>query len=433
MSHAMDAESRYQYLLSLPSIRNGAQCAYQAAQDNTLTAFDFHPEKMDAMADFVCSVILHDYSADQFSEIPPHGRWQHFETKDVPRLQTLLQDWKNGGVEDLECCRRLVDLFLVSVLLDAGAGDTWKFQEASTGLSIERSEGLAVASLYAFKEGLFSAAIIGVDAQGLKNITVESLGKAMQSSVDNPLLGLDGRADLLQSLGNSLLRLPHLYGETGRPGNIVDHVLKSKDASNKVDLKMLWDALQQLLIPTWPAGRTQYNGKPLGDAWPLRLLQEQEDPSGVGIQPFHKLTQWLTYSLTVIFERLLKIEWTGMEHLTGLPEYRNGGLFVDMGVLTLKPEVLQQGVAASGSAVPIFDASDNVIVEWRALTVSLLDRTLQMVNEKMATSTKGTARPLTLAQLLEAGTWKAGRQLAARYRPESKGSPIGLRSDGTLF
>lgn len=49
-----------------------------------------------------------------------------------------------------------MDLFLASVLLDAGAGDVWSYTEEQTGLKIGRSEGLAVASLYAFKDGLFS-------------------------------------------------------------------------------------------------------------------------------------------------------------------------------------------------------------------------------------------------------------------------------------
>jgi hypothetical protein len=135
----------------------------------------------------------------------------------------------------------------------------------------------------------------------------------------------------------------------------------------------------------------------------------------------------------VIFERLLGIQWTGTEHLTGLPEYRNGGLYVDMGVLTLKPEVLNRGISKSGSNLPMFDATEDVIVEWRSLTVSLLDLTLGLVNEKLATKTNQTASPLTLAQLLEAGTWKAGRELAAKHRPETKSSPILMESDGTLF
>lgn len=41
----------------------------------------------------------------------------------------------------------------MSVLLDAGAGDHWKYVEPGTEQSYERSEGIAVASLYMFLEG----------------------------------------------------------------------------------------------------------------------------------------------------------------------------------------------------------------------------------------------------------------------------------------
>jgi hypothetical protein len=135
----------------------------------------------------------------------------------------------------------------------------------------------------------------------------------------------------------------------------------------------------------------------------------------------------------VIFERLLDIKWTGTEDLTGLPEYRNGGLFVDMGVLTLKPDTLARGLGDSEAAEPEFHATGDVIVEWRAMTVFLLDLMLAMVNEKLATKTNGAATVLSLPQLLEAGTWKAGRELAAKYRPQTKSSPVLMQSDGTLF
>ena len=44
----------------------------------------------------------------------------------------------------------------MSVLLDAGAGDVWTFQEPATGKAYGRSEGIAVASLYMFTAGVFS-------------------------------------------------------------------------------------------------------------------------------------------------------------------------------------------------------------------------------------------------------------------------------------
>ena len=45
----------------------------------------------------------------------------------------------------------MIDLFLVSVLLDAGAGTQWYFKSAENGRIYKRSEGIAVASLEMFK------------------------------------------------------------------------------------------------------------------------------------------------------------------------------------------------------------------------------------------------------------------------------------------
>ena len=50
----------------------------------------------------------------------------------------------------------MIDLTVVSVLLDAGAGPDWHYVEAGTGSASRRSEGLGVASLHAFAAGLFS-------------------------------------------------------------------------------------------------------------------------------------------------------------------------------------------------------------------------------------------------------------------------------------
>lgn len=64
----------------------------------------------------------------------------------------------------MEVTRRLIDLFFVSVLLDAGAGDFWRFEEPETGHAIVRSEGIAVASLYMFTAGIFSSDATEKDA-----------------------------------------------------------------------------------------------------------------------------------------------------------------------------------------------------------------------------------------------------------------------------
>jgi hypothetical protein len=204
----------------------------------------------------------------------------------------------------------------------------------------------------------------------------------------------------------------------------------SKDGS-KLEISTFWDTLQTLLIPVWPKDRTVVNGQSIGDAWPLTTLEKQSSTASTSqssnIQPFHKLTQWLAYSLMVPFQRILGLQWTGTDSLTALPEYRNGGLFVDMSVLTLKPESLNKGLKASGGDLPIYKAGDDVIVEWRAMTLVLVDKLYAIVLDKMD------GVKLSMAQLLEAGTWKSGREVAAKKRPETKSSPIIIESDGTVF
>lgn len=111
---------------------------------------------------------------------------------------------------------------------------------------------------------------------------------------------------------------------------------------------------------------------------------------------------------------IMHIHFAGTELMTGLPEYRNGGLFIDTGVLTLKPDDAARGLkrfteeAERGSGrgievVPMFETSDDVVVEWRAVTVGLLDDLLKDVNRMLGLSG---GDELSLPQMLEAGSWK---------------------------
>lgn len=215
---------------------------------------------------------------------------------------------------------------------------------------------------------------------------------------------------------------------------LLDYLLKSGNSSKRLDFENLWSALQETLLPAWPKNRTHIRGVPIGDAWPLealsRLNADSKDQSDTAnIQPFHKLTQWLAYSLSVPMTRIMGLDWEKAESGTGLAEYRNGGLFSDMGVLTLKPEILQKGLAASKQGLPVYNTTSDVIVEWRAMTVALLDKLHELVSAKFAQ--QGVS--LSMAQMLEAGSWKGGRELAAKHRPQTRSSPILIEGDGTLF
>lgn len=265
---------------------------------------------------------------------------------------------------------------------------------------------------------------------------MDMLAKGMQVSEGNPLAGLEGRAGLLMRLSNALNN-QELFGVDARPGNmlgkqLVDHqrtmvleltmvdYLLSHPATQAssvpiVPLPILWSVLMDGLSSIWPATRTQVDGMSIGDAWPCSAMPPAPPAKPwENIVPFHKLTQWLCYSLMQPMSRLLHIHFAGSELMTGLPEYRNGGLLVDTGLLTLKDTDMKRGLAAfkdnaryqgqpNTEVVPLFTTDDDVIVEWRAVTVGFLDELLKEVNRGLGLH--GTDC-LSLAQMLEAGTWK---------------------------
>ncbi|OAR02471.1 hypothetical protein LLEC1_05974 [Akanthomyces lecanii] len=434
------------YLRSLGAVRERTKLVFDKLKANKLHHFDVDMTKFPDVVTFVSGLIKRDYDAP-FNTIPGHGRYQHFCVGGRDRIADLLSTWPST-VDNTERCRRLIDLFLVSVLLDAGAGTSWSYKSTENGRVYRRSEGLALASLEMFKTGLFSGNPDNkhqVDCKGLANLTVAQLAAGLQSKPGNELAGLNGRTDLLLKLSAALKSKTEFFGETGRPGNMIDHLLShpSTQASSIliVPMPVLWNVLMSGLAPIWPQSRTSIDGVSLGDAWPCASMPQGAD-AWESIVPFHKLTQWLTYSLMQPMQSLLNMHFAGTELLTGLPEYRNGGLFVDIGVLNLKKDDVDRGLenysdycrrtGVKGVEVaPMFEPSDDVIVEWRAATVGLLDELAVEVNKHMKKDLAG--NEMTLAQLLEAGSWKGGREIAEINRPNTKEPPILIDSDGTVF
>jgi hypothetical protein len=220
----------------------------------------------------------------------------------------------------------------------------------------------------------------------------------------NPLVGLEGRAALLRSLGQAV----------GRPGALFD-VMADRAVDGKLPAPVILEVLLEALGPIWP-NRLSLAGVALGDCW--RHPAIQRDDVTDGYVPIHKLSQWLSYSLIEPLEAA-GVEVVDIDGLTGLAEYRNGGLFVDTGVLTLADP------ADAGRAHPV---DGLLVVGWRALTVALLDKIAPMVRERLGV----TAEAFPLARVLEGGTWAAGRRIARTLRADG-GPPIAVISDGTVF
>ncbi|KAJ6469199.1 hypothetical protein C8R47DRAFT_1150716 [Mycena vitilis] len=433
-----------QYLRTLPAIRDRCNEVFQLAKQDKLQYFEYHPENEVNVVAFCVDIIRTIYGT-AYDKIPPHGRWRHCDAHH-PRIAPLLEKWAaSPSPPDVEeVATRLIDLFTVSVLLDAGAGPRWAYKEADSGVEFRRSEGLGVAAVHMFTAGLFSGdkeQPYKVDAAGLAALTPAALASAMQVTEDNPLVGLEGRASLLTRLADALRASPQFFGPDARPGGLVAY-LKSQATSTtstetEIPMTALWHALIAGLQPIWPPGRGELAGVPLGDVWPCPALgaaSGSDLSNGEDLVPFHKLTGWLAYSLREPLERVLGWRIEGGDLQTGLPEYRNGGLFLDLGVLRLRTTPLQAEPLPRDAAtgLPRVPPSHPAIVEWRAMTVVLLDRT------HIALRTALPAPTLTLAQALESATWAGGRAIAAQMRPakdgkEGGGPPIEIESDGTVF
>ncbi len=384
-------------ILSPDTIRSRTRSIYESALAGH-THFEIDLARMSDVVSLVEQVTRQTYPS---LAIPLHGRFEHLRAGGVDRIAQVSKALKGDAKVT---ARALIDLVTTSVLLDAGAGMAWRFIEGDVVYS--KSEGLAVASAVLFQSGALSDDAhrpLQATAAGLRALTREKLADAFQVRADNPLFGLDGRLGLMQRLGECVESLP---GQ--RPGGLLDLLLSQPQPVSAATL------LKTLLIqlnPMWPA-RATVEGIRLGDVWPYRGTHFKD------IVPFHKLSQWLTYSLIEPMQ-MGGVQFAGLEALTGLPEYRNGGLFLDAGVLRLKDQAL---------ATVEHGASSELIVEWRALTVQLLDQVAGQLRTRLGLSVE----QLPLAKVLQGGTWAAGRLLAAQKRADG-GPPLRLKSDGMVF
>ena len=403
MASASDGPADAAGLLSAAAVRTRCALVLAAAERGATPHFRVVPDRLDIAAERVASVTRRRYPA---LDIPLHSRWRHFAAGGIERAGLVAP-----GADRAEAARSRIDLAVVSVLLDAGAGPGWRFREAETGLVLARSEGLAVASLRAMQSGLFShdrASPWRADAEALTALAAARLAAAFQHGPGNELAGFAGRVALLNRLGEAVAAAPEFFGRPGRLGNLYDHW---RAAGTAIGAPALLATVLQALGPIWP-GRIAVGGINLGDCWRHPAVP------GDGLVPFHKLSQWLAYSLIEPIEAA-GLEVGDLDGLTGLAEYRNGGLFLDCGVIEPRdPDLLRQ----------VHHPFAEPVVEWRALTVALLDRLLPPVRRRL-----GLAAPaFPLAKLLEGGSWAAGREIAAKRRPGGV-PPLAVASDGTLF
>ena len=375
------------------TIRRQSERMLALAEQNKLKRWEIDLDKLPSLGRLVGEVTWARYPD---LAVPVHGRRLHFTVGDIDLWQTRPRPVDRDRAE-----RSDVELIVISVLLDGGSGARWRYTDPQIKQELSRSEGLAAASFRAWERGVFSDRNLPrADSRSLSNLTTGELAAAFQVGESNPLVGIEGRAALLRSLGNVSSGWPG-----HRVGGLYDLLADRASADGRLSAVVLLGILLKELSPLWPDSPI-VDGEYLGDVWPYPPL---------GLVPFHKLTQWLAYSL---IEPLgtAGITVTEVERLTPLAEYRNGGLLIDGGVL--KPVVQGWHTTRHPVASPL-------VVEWRALTVALINRLAEAVRGSLGAD-------LSMAQILEGGTWAAGRKLAADTRPDG-GPPIRVISNGTIF
>jgi Protein of unknown function (DUF1688) len=385
-------------LLSAAAVRERAHQMLDLALAGEVEGWTVDLDRLGEAADRTATVTRERYPD---LAIPFHARWRHF-VAGAPKLP-------QGDPADR--ARAAFDLIILSVLLDAGAGADWRYGDPEGGGTFTRSEGLAVASQRLFESGALSG-----DGRALAGLDTAALEQGFQAGEDNPLVGLEGRTALLRRLGEQVLARPDLFASASEPraGGLYD-VLAARAANGILPAPAILELLLEALGPIW-SGRLTIAGLPLGDCWRHPAIRRSD--SSDGLVPLHKLSQWLAYSLIEPLEAA-GVRVVDIDGLTGLAEYRNGGLFVDCGVLRLSDP------AQAGAT---HDVSDPLIVAWRAMTVALLDRLAPLVRERLGVS----PAEFPLARMLEGGTWVAGRRIAAERRAGG-GPPFTITSDGTVF
>ncbi|MBE7939318.1 DUF1688 family protein [Ramlibacter sp.] len=390
------AEAAASVLRSTPAIRERAGQLLRRARAGDSRWFTVDDGQAAATADLVVSCV-------RGRQPPLHSIWRAVEAGGMNRRGHL--DALMGGLPIASKTHALVDFTAVAVFLGGMAARGWRYTEAASGRAFEGEQGLAVATLHAFAGGLFSGDPqhpLQADSTGLRALLPAHLAAAFQVTEANALPGLGERATLLRRLGEVMAEQPEVFGDAGRPGGLFDMIVTpfGHGVPHTADVAA-HDILSQVLVSLsqlWPAGNT-LGELALGDCW--RHEAVRGEGASDGWMPLHERAQWLSYSLLEPFE------WAGVkvrdvDLLTALPDPATCGLLLDTGWLRLRdPDMAQEH----------WRPRDEIVVEWRALAVALMDELGSTLRERLRLD--ATHQPL--ARLLGSAQ-AAGRAQAERLR-----------------
>src|ERR1700730_13458439 len=116
-------------LLRAGAVRDSAQRMLTLALDEELQDWRVDLDRLGPTADFVARVVRERYPR---LDVPVHSRWRHFVFggRDLWDAIVVGATWRGADA----AARSAFDLVITSVLLDAGAGAEWRYQDRATGL-----------------------------------------------------------------------------------------------------------------------------------------------------------------------------------------------------------------------------------------------------------------------------------------------------------
>ena len=399
-------------LRQLGEIRDRASELRTLARSDKLDHFIINPEKLDDVAVLVTATTRKNYPK---LDIPYHSCWRHFSAAGIDRWDFVKEEAAFSTSPDL--ARSAIDLAVITVLLTAGTGPEWRYKEEDSELEFNRTEGQSLAAFQMFRMGLFSGTAnpYQVDPEGLRLVTADMLAEHFQVSEKNPLAGLGERLAMLRGLAEILEANKNTFGlKVQRPGNLFD-MITARGRKRSLTAAEIFAVFFESFQDIWPGGAL-IAGKNLGDIGRHGKLKKQDKTSGH--VPLHRLAQWMTYCLIEPFQ-WGGITVTDLDDLTGLAEFRNGGLMVDGGVLVPKDP------AAFGKK---WRPDDEFIIEWRALTIALLDDIRPLVADYLGIKLDR----FPLAKMMQGGSWHTGGNLALKKRPDGS-APFMIARDGIVF
>ena len=116
-------------LLAPEAVRERCHEIFMMAEASKLEHFEVHLENLNDAVELVLEEIKVNYPN---TNVPFHSRWRHFQFGHRDLWFELAECFST--VSSMENARRRFDLAIVSVLLDAGAGPDWQYNDKKTGI-----------------------------------------------------------------------------------------------------------------------------------------------------------------------------------------------------------------------------------------------------------------------------------------------------------